>query len=305
MMTSTSTPAAPQTRRALRAMGTDVLFALDAPPSALTTDAFDRAEHELHRLVRVFDRFDDSSELRRLERHRAQHCSQELREVLLLALDARRRSGGRFDPTILPSLRALGYDRSIEHVRGLSRGSNVLEHHPGGVVLDEHTGIVALGTGVALDLGGIAKGWIADRIATMLATTAPALVDAGGDVSCTPRRDGVPWVVEITGIEHDRYLQLEAGGIATSGIDRRRWRSADGSRADRHHVVDPSTGASAATDLVRVTVIAGSCALAETAATSMLVGGSQALEELGDVFDVAWLAVPIDPDVSPLRSKEL
>jgi len=286
-------------------MGTNVLFTLDAPQSERARLAFDNAVDELGRLERIFSRFDASSELRELERRRVIIGSEELIEVVELAIDARRRSGGRFDPTILPSLRALGYDRSIEHVRGTLCSGAVLGHEAGTIAIDHPTGLVALGEGVALDLGGIAKGWIADRIATQLAATAPALVDAGGDISCTPRVGGLPWTVEVAGVDETTFLELTAGGIATSGIDRRRWRGPLIAGRDRHHVVDPRTGESADTDLLRVTVVAGSCATAEVAATSMLVGSSGALETLGTAYDVAWLAVPTDPTQPHLRSRGL
>lgn len=315
--TDTHTPTATegQARRVLRSMGTDVLFALDLPAGSEQAQvAFDHAELELARLVDVFNRFDPTSELRQLERHRVLHASSELREVVELAIDARYRSDGRFDPTILPSLRALGYDRSIEHVRDKAVGREVWPHAPGVLAVDPHSGLVALGDHVAIDLGGIAKGWIADRIATLLSLTAPALVDAGGDISCTPRAGDQPWVVTVAGPGDGTCIELLAGGIATSGVDRRRWidataagstTSALATDATRHHVVDPRTGDSARTDLVRVTTVAGSCTTAEVAATSMLVGGSASLDELADAFGVAWLAEPIDPDHPVIRSEEL
>ena len=294
----------PVARRAFRSMGTDVLLALDLPPGETASAAFDDAERELARLVAIFNRFDPTSELRRLERDRAVVASPELIEVVELALAARRTSAGRFDPTVLPSLRALGYAESIEHVRGRMVGGEIRAHRPGAVSVSRELRAVALGTDVALDLGGIAKGWIVDRIAERLGATAPALVDAGGDVSCTERPDH-PWTVAIDGLDDDTVIQLPVGGaIATSGIDRRRWRDPRGG-TDRHHVVDPATGASADTDLVRVTVVAGSCAQAEVAATSMLVGGTGCLDELGHAFDVAWLAIPAEPGTPAIRSKEL
>ncbi len=283
---STDIPVA-QAHHAFRAMGTDVLLVLDAPPTADAVRALRDAERELRRLEAIFTRFDPASELRRLERDRARRCSPELLEVLELALDARVRSAGRFDPTVLPALRAAGYDRTFRAVRREPRPSTDPVPAGDGVHLDAATGLVALARGAALDLGGIAKGWIADRIADLLAETAPALVDAGGDIACTPRAGRRPWPVALE--DADLRIDLPAGGIATSGVDRRCWTDPE-TGAARHHVIDPRTGAPAETDLVRVTTVAATCAEAEAASTTLLVAGSTELLAAVAPFQVAWRA---------------
>ena len=275
-------------RRQLTSMGTTVELVLDRDPDPACELAFDEAEVELARLAGIFTRFDPTSELRLLEHHRARQCGPELLEVLELALDGRRRSGGLFDPSVLPALRAAGYDRTFADVRARPVVDGGPRPCGGTVAVDHETGIVALGTGTCLDLGGVAKGWIADRIADQLAAVAPALVDAGGDIACTPRRDGRPWSIDVSG--HDGRLELTSGGIATSGRDRRRWREA-GTGAELHHVIDPRTGRSACTDLMRVTVVAPSCAEAELAATSILVAGSDSATAVAAHFATWFLAL--------------
>lgn len=280
------------------AMGTDVEFLLDAPPSNDAARALFDAEHELRRLAAIFTRFDPRSELRGLERDRARVCSPELVEVTALALDARRLSKGRFDPTVLPALRAAGYDRTFAEVRRAPRAGDEPVPAGGGVHLDPSTGVIALADGVALDLGGIAKGWIADRVAQHLDANAPALVDAGGDIACTARRDGTPWEIDLGG--SDLRIALPEGGIATSGIDLRRWTD-PGSGRELHHIIDPVTGAPAATDLVRATTIAGSCAGAEAASTALLVAGSTQALDIAAAFGVAWRAERRDGSILASR----
>jgi thiamine biosynthesis lipoprotein len=166
--------------------------------------------------------------------------------------------------------------------------------------VDAATGIVALADGVALDLGAIAKGWIADQVAAELASFAPALVDAGGDIACTARHDDEPWSIDVDG--SDLRIELREGGIATSGTDRRRWVD-PASGHEQHHLIDPRTGAPSTSDLVRVTTIARSCADAEVASTALLVAGScYALDVAATVQD-AWRAVRRDGSI--LASTEL
>ena len=84
-----------------------------------------------------------------------------------------------------------------------------------------------------LDLGGIGKGFAAERVAELLALTGPSLVSAGGDVAVR----GVPtegtWAVAV---DDTLTLGLTRGGLATSGRDRRRWRRGG---VEQHHLIDP------------------------------------------------------------------
>lgn len=287
-------------RRTFHAMGTNVELLLDAPPTADVLGALRDAERVLRRLAAMLTRFDATSELRRLERDRARRCAPELVEVIGLALDARRRTRGCFDPTILPALRAAGYDRTFNDVQRSPNPSSAPPAAARGVHVDAATGIVALADGVALDLGGIAKGWIADQVAELLAETAPALVDAGGDIACTARPTGEPWTIDVAG--SDLRIELRAGGVATSGIDRRRWID-PASGAERHHVIDPRTGEPTNSDLARVTTVANSCVVAEVASTALLVaGGNRALEVTAGCA-AAWRAERRDGTI--LASREL
>lgn len=63
---------------------------------------------------------------------------------------------------------------------------------------------------------------------------------------------------------------MREGGVATSSTRTRAW--GDG----LHHVIDPTTGSSAATDLVQVTVTAPTCAQAEILSKADLLRGSRA-----------------------------
>ena len=123
---------------------------------------------------------------------------------------------------------------------------------------------IELGPGVKLDLGGIGKGFAAERVAEQLALTGPSLVSAGGDVAVR----GVPtegiWAVAV---DDTLTLGLVRGGLATSGRDRRRWRRAG---IEQHHLIDPATGRPSETDLVRVTAIGADGVDAEVLAKDAL-----------------------------------
>ena len=66
-------------------------------------------------------------------------------------------------------------------------------------------------------------------------------------------------------------LALENGALATSGRDRRVWRRGG---SELHHLIDPSTGEPAESDLLRATVVAGDAVEAEIWAKALFLAGS-------------------------------
>jgi thiamine biosynthesis lipoprotein len=101
----------------------------------------------------------------------------------------------------------------------------------------------------------------------------------------------------------DQLVVLHAGGLATSGVVRRRWRRGG---HELHHIVDPRTGLPAGGPWRTVSAAAGSCVDANIAATAAIVLGVNAARWLtergiparlvgadGDVQTVgAWPAEP-------------
>lgn len=253
-------------RRVFHAMGTEIELLVDARGAERQLDA---AEGEFHRLEGLLSRFRPDSELSRLNREGTVDASPDTVRVVQLGLEARERTGGRFDPTVHDSLVAAGYDRSFELMdaddsgRGPRRRERRTRQHtaPGRVRVEGSR--LELEPGVHLDLGGIGKGYAADRAAELLALAGPCLVNAGGDVAIR----GGSWPI---GVAEGVTLELSAGGLATSGRDRRRWR-----RGDRilHHLIDPARGEPAETGLLRVTAIGSDAADAEVLAKWLFLAG--------------------------------
>ncbi len=204
-------------------------------------------------------------------------------EVCEAALEGARLTGGLVRPTMLHALEAAGYDRTFEHLAADLPSRPALGPAPEDdrwteIHLDRAARSMVTPKGVRLDLGGIAKGWAADRAAWRLASEGPALVDAGGDVAVSgPLPNGAGWPIGVADPASDagglvETIVLRRGGVATSGRDYRRWRR-DG--AWQHHILDPRTGRPAQTDVISATVIAPSARLAESAAKTALILGSR------------------------------
>lgn len=263
------------TRRRFRAMNTDVEILIDARPSPAVERLCDLAESEFSRYEQTFSRFREDSELSRLNRAGCLLPSPQLAEVIRLALAARDRTDGRFDPTVHGALVAAGYDTSFENVGGTRRrgATAVRARCGGGVVLDTVSGEISLEHGFRLDLGGIAKGYAADRVAELAGAHTSCMVNAGGDVAVCGAPGSGAWDIGITrGDGSVMTLSLSRGGLATSGRDRRRW--VVGSD-EAHHIIDPVTSAPARTDLLRVTAVAASAVDAEVMAKSLFISGRE------------------------------
>jgi thiamine biosynthesis lipoprotein len=257
-------------------MGTRIELVLDATPSAIAFRALAAAEADLCRLECLLSRFDPDSELSRLNERGTMVVGRELLEVVELALAARERTSGSFDPTVHDALVAAGYDRTFARLPERSSAPHLGRARCAGVVrVHRESSTIELERGIRIDLGGIAKGYAADRASTILAEVGPCLVDAGGDIALRGRA----WPVGVETAAGTLTLELTQGGLATSGRDRRRWTVGG---EEQHHLIDPATGRPAESDLLRVTVVASSAAEAEVHAKSLFLAGASAARAHAD-----------------------
>jgi FAD:protein FMN transferase len=280
-------------RHYFEAMATDVEFLLDAEPSPESLDALRAAEAEIHRLEALLSRFRPDSELSQLNQRGSLVVGSDLLATVELALAARRRTHGRFDPTVHDAVVAAGYDRSFDSLppdRAAAACSSVASCG-GGITVDAEHSLIRLDPGVHLDLGGIGKGYAVDRVSEILSSVGPCLVSVGGDLAVHGGLDGGPWPIGVDTPTGTITLGLEHGAVATSGRDRRRWR-VDGE--ERHHLIDPSTSRPADTDLLRVTAVAVTAVDAEVVAKMLFLAGAEAAAREADEFDIPCVLVTGD-----------
>jgi FAD:protein FMN transferase len=268
--------------RQFRAMGTDVELLVDAAGAG---EALAAAEGEFHRLEAILTRFRPESELSRLNEAGSLDAGPDLLEVVRLALEARGRTDGRFDPTVHDAVVAAGYDRTFDEVP--EDGTAVIVGSVcGGSVRIDGTRI-ELDPGVRLDLGGIGKGYAAARAAKLLSVAGPALVNAGGDIATA----GGSWPVGVQTADGELTLELSGGGLATSGRDRRRWRR---NGEELHHLIDPATGAPSPSDVLRLTLVAPDAVEAEVWAKALYLAGADEAAREADMRGLPCVLVTAD-----------
>ncbi len=245
--------------------------------------ADDYARCRLQELERRWSRFRPDSEVSRLNGspEALLVVSEDTIRLVTTMLEAWRVTDGRYDPTLLAAVDAAGYTASVDGSGRRSAGvpGTPRRRSAADVRVHPRAPLVAVPAGAGVDPGGIGKGLAADIVVTELLErgAAGALVCIGGDLAAAgtpPTPDGWHVAVEHQ-LDRSRALTtvtLNAGGAATSSTLTRTW-VADGEV--RHHVIDPTTGECATTDLAAVTVFARAGWEAEAHATAALLAGSR------------------------------
>jgi thiamine biosynthesis lipoprotein len=244
-----------------RIMATDVSAHVAVPPSeeARAQAAIAACMTWLREVERRLTRFQPESELCRLNSAAGswRSVSRLLFGAVQEALTAAESSAGLFDPTLLPQLEALGYDRDFAEIARNADGMSSAHIAPAAssgswrqIQMDARRQRVQLPQGTRLDLGGIAKGWAADvALKRCFRSFENVIINVGGDLRLRGRRQpDERWAIGIRDPRHDHLagpapniavMTLGRGGLATSGGTSRFWQQG-GQR--RHHLLDPRTG---------------------------------------------------------------
>ncbi len=242
----------------------------------------DWARARLTQLEARWTRFSPDSELSRLNES-AGHpvmVSPDTYRLIEHAVTAWKRTGGRYDPTLLHSLTSLGYDRSFTTIEQPSR--TITTPRGGSVAaIDLNPGLnaVTLPSGMGIDPGGIGKGLAADLLVEELLSRGAtgAMVNLGGDirVAGTPPDEATGWSITVADpFAQERELlrvEIPAGAVATSSRLQRQWTSTDGDTL--HHLLDPDTGRPIDNDIAAVTVVAGEAWWAEALTKAVFTAG--------------------------------
>jgi thiamine biosynthesis lipoprotein len=284
-----------------RAMNSDIVLAASGSDLDQIKRGFAHSRQFIQQCEQRFTRFTETSELAALNRSEGNwlRVSPAMFQVLQEAFRLAGETDGLFNPAILPALKQAGYDRSMDEIRnnparaGVAKVMELQDFRT--IELNQETHSVRLPEGMQVDLGGIAKGWIAEQATHQLADYAQACaVSAGGDMYLVNLPQGEPdWVIGLEDPlrpEHDlALLHVAPGALATSAVTKRKWQY---NGRNQHHLIDPRTGEPAVTEWLSVTVWAERAVDAEVYAKALLIGGPVVANELfSNQFDKGYLAV--------------
>jgi thiamine biosynthesis lipoprotein len=206
-------------------------------------------------------------------------------ELVSAALGTAERSGGSFDPTLGPLSRLWRESRRTETLpSGEAREAARAACGWRDVEFDRPTRRLRLKKpGMQLDLGGIAKGFAADRMFEVMKKhgLSRTCIAAGGDLRLgDPPPGKAGWRVGLKTFDAatpEEVVELSNCAVSTSG-DLHQFVEIGGKRYS--HIVDPRTGLGL-TERVAVSVIAPTATLSDALATACCVTGAAGAEELG------------------------
>lgn len=230
-------------------MGTRLDLTLQGGDAALLAEAADAAFTEMARLADMMSRYRPDSALNAINLAAGVQpvpVPPELMQVLLMAQQVSRASGGAFDATV-GTFKDWQFDPAHP---GLATAPQIAAQLPlvgsAGLVLDERRGTAYLRRrGARLDLGGIAKLPILQAGMRQLQSRGihNAMLNGGGDVLVKGHLNGRPWRIGLRDPRQPEQLlgtvALSQGFVAASG-DYERYFMHQGKRL--HHILDPHTG---------------------------------------------------------------
>ncbi len=211
-------------------------------------------------------------------------------------------SQGAFDPTIGPLVKLWNIGGDNPRVPAQNEIDALLpfvDYRK--VVLDRDNCSVYLAEkGMALDLGGIAKGYAADEVAAILDKykIKQAIIDLGGNIYVYgEKKDKSDWKVGIKNPYYtvgDPALLLTLGAnttVVTSGVYERYFIQDD---VSYHHILDSETGKPAVGDILSSTIISGSSMQADALSTIAFILGPKKFKSIADKENVQWVFIDKD-----------
>lgn len=231
----------------------------------------------------IFSRTLETSELYKVNTQQTTAISDELYELIELGLYYSQLSYGAFDITIGSVSRLWDFNTDTPDVPDSSAITDALAYVDYTKVSlstdNDGTHHISIPDGYCLDLGAIAKGYIADKIKAYLIDNGVerAIINLGGNVLCIgQKRNGSDFNIAVkkpfteTG-EYMEVLHINDYSVVSSGTYERYFYSDDGTFY--HHILNPATGYPYDNNLCDVTIISSESTVGDCLSTTCFVLG--------------------------------
>ena len=220
-------------------------------------------DEEIRQFERDYSRFDDGSLVSKLSKNgRIDNPPVEILDMLDFACEVNELTEGVFNPLDGTTLGSIGYG-------GIPSKQNETGNFSENIKWDKTK--VTLNEGQKLDIGGLGKGWLIDKLALILNDhgVREFIINGGGDLyvqSKTPVRFALEDPHDNT--KSIGSLSLRKGALAASSVLKRRWFL---NEKNHHHIVDPRISRPADSKVVASFVIAKSALVADVMATVLII----------------------------------
>lgn len=251
----------------------EVKFYLDN--DSLAQNIIYEIDNELIRIDSLLNRFSDISLVSELNRTSKVCAPEDIIALFYLSDSISRITHGLFDISIAPLIELWGfYEHEFKNpeTAKITLVKKLVDYRKIKIEKDS----IVLPAGMKVDLGGIAQGFAADRIAMILKkhNIKSALINIGGEIvgiGQSPKKR--PWRIGIRNPRAEGIIEeveLENAALSTSG-DYEKYFMIEDQRYP--HIINPKTGFPAL-NFVSVTIFADNDAYADAIATAVAIMGS-------------------------------
>ena len=293
---------------------TKEIYALD---TVITITAYDvdeeilrDTEAEIRRLECLLSVTDDKSDVSKINSSPNEwvRVDEETFYLITLSKEISETVKGNFDITVYPAVKLWGFTTDTFNVPKDSEINNISEFIDyTKIETDELTSSVRIPQGYSLDLGAIAKGYVADKGAEILVKSGvtSALLNFGGNIRLIGSKpDGFSWKIGVKTPFMDDYfatLSLENVTASTAG-GYERYFEENGSIY--HHILNPHTAAPAESDVLSATVVGEKGEVCDALATSAFVSGTKGIAEISHKYPDYSFVLYTDSSIYVSKSLE-
>lgn len=245
----------------------------------------------LHGFEKSLSSYDSTSLISRINRNEDVKIDAYIEEIYNNSVKLSEMSGGAFDITVGPLMRAWGFGANANKNFTEQKRDSLLKLVGMDKVRMENGRIIKSNPNVVIDFNALAKGFSVDIVARYLNRLGidNYLVEIGGEVRVRGTRNGNLWRIGIDRPTDDNFMQgrlplhaviqITDKAMATSG-NYRRFYIEDGVKYA--HTMDPKTGYPARNRLLSVTALADECGMADGIATVCMALGHEKAKEFID-----------------------
>jgi len=228
-----------------------------------------------------------SSEISALNAGDSILISKDFANVIARSVILSERTGGNFDITIAPVVKAWGFSKG-EYNSKVKIDSLMNYVGSSRLLLPKANVRYAIPKGMQLDVNAVAQGYTVDLIEEYLVSKGVTdyLIEVGGEVVCNGVNSaGRKWRIGIDRPEENRsegvfqtIVELDTMALATSGNYRKFWVDEKGQKVV--HTIDPRTGKPVVSTLLSASVIGPDATTADAIATAAMVMGNEGAIEM-------------------------
>ncbi len=267
----------------------------DTDDASLIEESFELCE----KYEKIFSRTDETSELYKLNQQNEAIVSSDLLHVLQTAIHYAEISDGKFDITMGAVSDMYGFSSENPTVPDSDALSDELTHVDYKNIVIDANKVTITDPDTVIDLGGIAKGYIGDKIREFLVSkgVTSGIINLGGNVLCIGGKpDGTDFRVGVQypfgeGSETIAKLDVSDLCIVTSGVYERCFYEND---KLYHHILNPETGLPCDNGILSVTIIGENSEICDALSTTTFAMGLDSIDLINKTDGVYALFVTDD-----------